>query len=298
VDDHNLLFRTGNNNIYASGAKCSSAYSLSLYQSATGKGQGSIQANPMFVDASRVNFRLQSTSPAIDAGINIDTTVDIEGNPRPQGGGYDIGAYEYTNGKIFPPSSHIQTPKGEHVSLLLIADTYVDSASERSNYGSTSHLSIDGSPSNKISYLKFDLRSLSGQTILSAVLRLRVSSKPYSDSTSTQYLKEVSNTSWIETGVTFSNRPVLSTTLGNITVGSGSLGQWQEVDITSFVQSKAGQVVSLGIDAPASSPDGVDFNSRETASTSPHLRITKIEPSPTHLLVPNEVGERGRKRAR
>ncbi|MEA2000248.1 MAG: choice-of-anchor Q domain-containing protein, partial [Euryarchaeota archaeon] len=43
------------------------------------------------------DFTLQSTSPAIDAGISTAPTVtdDYWGTSRPQGSAYDIGAYEY-----------------------------------------------------------------------------------------------------------------------------------------------------------------------------------------------------------
>jgi parallel beta-helix repeat protein len=53
--------------------------------------------NPKFVNAAGRDFRLQSSSPCINAGIAItDNTVDYDGNLRPIGSGWDIGAYEYT----------------------------------------------------------------------------------------------------------------------------------------------------------------------------------------------------------
>jgi hypothetical protein len=56
----------------------------------------SIEADPQFVSAGSYNFHLQSASPARDAGLTIgEVTRDYEYNPRPQGSGYDIGAYEY-----------------------------------------------------------------------------------------------------------------------------------------------------------------------------------------------------------
>jgi hypothetical protein len=53
--------------------------------------------NPLFVAPDAFNFHLQVSSPAIDAGINVGSTVldDYDGNTRPQGPGYDMGAYEY-----------------------------------------------------------------------------------------------------------------------------------------------------------------------------------------------------------
>ena len=54
-----------------------------------------IGPNPLFVNAAAGDFDLQPGSPAIDAGISVSSvTTDIAGTPRPQGGGYDIGAFE------------------------------------------------------------------------------------------------------------------------------------------------------------------------------------------------------------
>ena len=52
------------------------------------------QAN-YFVNAAGGNFHLMVGSDPIDAGEDVGITVDIEGTARPQGGGFDIGAYEF-----------------------------------------------------------------------------------------------------------------------------------------------------------------------------------------------------------
>jgi hypothetical protein len=46
------------------------------------------------VDPTGYNFHLQDISPAIDAGVNIGLTTDLDGDPRPQGAEYDMGAFE------------------------------------------------------------------------------------------------------------------------------------------------------------------------------------------------------------
>jgi hypothetical protein len=53
--------------------------------------------NPLFVDISSGDYRLQATSPAVDAAMPTPTGQpdhDFAGTARPQGGGFDIGAFE------------------------------------------------------------------------------------------------------------------------------------------------------------------------------------------------------------
>ena len=54
------------------------------------------ETDPLFVNAAAGNYRLQSNSPCIDAGNNdyVQSTTDLDGNPRIINGMADIGAYE------------------------------------------------------------------------------------------------------------------------------------------------------------------------------------------------------------
>jgi len=76
--DHNLFFGAG---------------------AAPGNCTNNVTSDPLFTNSGARDFHLQSGSPAIDAGINTGLTMDIDGNPRPIGAGFDLGAYEFPGAK-------------------------------------------------------------------------------------------------------------------------------------------------------------------------------------------------------
>ena len=51
--------------------------------------------NPLFVNPGAQDFQLQSTSTAIDTGVNLGWAKDLLGTALPQGTVPDIGAYEF-----------------------------------------------------------------------------------------------------------------------------------------------------------------------------------------------------------
>ena len=83
----------------------SSAFSITYSDIQGGfEGTGNINADPMFVDPDGLDnvvgtedddLHLTTGSPCIDTGTSSGApATDLEGNPRPQGAGYDMGAYE------------------------------------------------------------------------------------------------------------------------------------------------------------------------------------------------------------
>jgi hypothetical protein len=126
----NILYATANAPCYlyfddsSSGSRMNVTFSNNLYYGAgTGPNGcnwnvGSLSVNsdanavngdPQFVSASAANFHLNSTSPAINAGMNTGVAMDYDGYARPQGTAYTIGAYEYASGtstgQVLPPTN-------------------------------------------------------------------------------------------------------------------------------------------------------------------------------------------------
>jgi len=55
---------------------------------------GNIGGDPLFVNLALGDLHLYPYSPCVDAGASVLVLTDIEGNARPQGAGFDMGAYE------------------------------------------------------------------------------------------------------------------------------------------------------------------------------------------------------------
>jgi parallel beta-helix repeat protein len=84
-----------------------------------------LSADPLFVDVSTGDLRLQAGSPAINAGATLtELTTDKDGVVRPQGSSYDIGAYEFSNGGSMATVSCPLTFGDKTVAVGTVVDRY------------------------------------------------------------------------------------------------------------------------------------------------------------------------------
>jgi hypothetical protein len=80
-EDYNLFFGNGTNTL----------------GSGLTSGGHSLAGNPKFVNPAAGDYHLSAGSAAINAGVDAGVYTDYDGQPRPLGGGFDIGFDEYIN---------------------------------------------------------------------------------------------------------------------------------------------------------------------------------------------------------
>ncbi|MEH2050349.1 choice-of-anchor Q domain-containing protein [Nostoc sp.] len=96
---NNIIYPSPGKNANTNVMNSNVTYDYNLYPSGAVvvvRGTHDVVGDPQFVNPSSGDFRIRSSSPAINRGYYWrGLTTDFEGTPRPSGSGYDIGADEY-----------------------------------------------------------------------------------------------------------------------------------------------------------------------------------------------------------
>jgi hypothetical protein len=104
----NIFFNCGSNPYDATGSNVLVQSNNLLFQSGTTYSSANfpnnvLNQNPLFVNSAGDDYHIQSGSPAKDTGANVGVLADLDGNVRPFGAGFDIGAYEFGSGAAQRP---------------------------------------------------------------------------------------------------------------------------------------------------------------------------------------------------
>lgn len=92
-------------------------------------GEGAISKNPLFVNENGKDYHLQKESPCIDAGADVRVNIDMDGDSRPIGLGYDIGADEYIQNipvkfNIYPKVLNLKSRSKSIISSIRLPKGY------------------------------------------------------------------------------------------------------------------------------------------------------------------------------
>lgn len=155
------------------------------------------------------------------------------------------------------------------------ADTYVYDGNPTGNYGAATELWVkDASPgADRISYVRFPVSG----TVSSATLKLTVAGiGGESPGNRTVNVRELSDDTWSETGMTWNTRAASSGTIIGTILNADTVGQTYTVDVTSYVnaQSSDGKA-SFCLSQPITSGKLVYFGSREHATYKIELEIVQ-----------------------
>ena len=167
--------------------------------------------------------------------------------------------------------------------LKTTADAYVrDGSDATTNFGSATDLEVKkaGSGFNRITYVKFDVSSVSA--IGSAQLQMFGGLSDTQDPSISTSLFTVADTSWTESGINFNNAPAVSSSPLLTTTITGNTAKTYTFDVTSYVQAQkaAGHnIVSFAFKDSASSNSFVKFNSKEAGSNPPTWRSARPRPA-------------------
>ncbi len=159
-----------------------------------------------------------------------------------------------------------------HAQVTPIGDSFINTATPTTNYGSKTLLDVDGA--TQTTYVQFNLASIPATTSVSqATLKLYVNSVTTAGSFNVDYV----NGAWTESTIDASNAPPLGTTIAsNVNVAATEKNQYILINLTSAVQAWLnGSETNNGIALVANSSFNATFDSKENTTTShpPELDI-------------------------
>ncbi|MDR3575849.1 MAG: DNRLRE domain-containing protein [Anaerolineaceae bacterium] len=170
-----------------------------------------------------------------------------------------------------PTATHSATPTPTRtptppatITLNPQSDSYVVSSSPSSNFGSSKTLYVDNSPIDH-SYLQFNVQGLKKAP---ANVTLQIFANSTSSTGFDVY--SVSNNTWTETGITYSNAPAFAASKTGSSGAIKTTGIFYSVDVTSLV--KGNGLVSFGLST--TSATAINLSSRESGANAPRLVIT------------------------
>jgi chitodextrinase len=177
---------------------------------------------------------------------------------------YAVDAFDSAGNHSVPssPASVMMPAMPSSLTFSVGADTYVNSGSPGSNYGSATVWRVRGSP-DMHAYLRFTVQGLAGYSIAQAQLRV------YGNTSSSAGINAltVADNTWGEKTVTYTNAPSLGSLLGSS--GAYSSGKWVTIDVTPYITGEG--TYSFGITTPGSTT--LSFAARESGANVAQLVI-------------------------
>jgi PKD repeat protein len=214
------------------------------------------------VTGEAVQFTDQSTGPPTswdwDFGDGGSSTAENPNHAYSTPGTYTVSltATNSVGSDTETKTDYITVTEAPPIACSLASDdAHVRSNYATTNYGSTTDLRVKDASADFYSYLKFNVQGVTG-AVQQATMRLYVLNAGPDGGTAYQ----VSNTGWVETTITWNNKPAMGAALGS--AGQAVAGQWVAFDVTPAVSGNG--LVSFGIRDGSS--DLVTFSSREGAN--------------------------------
>ena len=219
-------------------------------------GIGNINEDPLFINPDN-DLHLQKTSPCIDTGTADGApSDDLDGNYRPTGSGYDIGAYEFQNTITnIPPtitsfsSTTIDCQTYENITFSCIAndpdggnivsyewDFNNDSEIDSTTSGST----VDHNYSTAGNYsAKCTVEDDEGQTTTSEILNINVTDVQYNKGQYNYYLPYFCSNTCIWTGLGLANKSQNISSEIQLTAydSNGNILSKEQKNITAYGQN-------------------------------------------------------------
>ncbi|UXX77693.1 DNRLRE domain-containing protein [Reichenbachiella carrageenanivorans] len=162
--------------------------------------------------------------------------------------------------------------------LTPAADSYVRGGDfSNDNYGAEEKLDckLGGSDEwTRETYLKFDLSSLTEPVVVSAILRLKVAQGGGGGDIDTHTAFFVADDSWVETSITWDNKPTPGAELGG--ERSPAKDAWLEIDLTDQVEIEyeGDQVISLALSS--SGEEVIYYHSKEAVSSDDRPQLVLV----------------------